>query len=85
MTGRHYKPTKDTLRVAVSCNGKEQMSFERARKVAKAINRQDAHALLNAYRCMVCGWWHVGSHDKQHDRRKDQKWEQHTRRSGEQW
>lgn len=41
------------------CHGKDGMTPEQARKVAKRMQRHDK--IVEAYRCPICNHWHVGS------------------------
>jgi len=57
------KHTADPVMVAQSCTGKEQMTHERALKVARDMRRRDrpgSKAPPSAYKCPCCGHWHVG-------------------------
>jgi hypothetical protein len=45
--------------VAAGCTGKDPLSPERARQIAKRMTRKHG-ANVNAYRCRACGQWHVG-------------------------
>ena len=40
------------------CEGKDQLTPEQARKVAKRMKRKDR--IVEAFRCEFCNAWHVG-------------------------
>jgi hypothetical protein len=46
---------------AVACDRKEPYSYSAARRVAHRINRKHTDATVMAYKCKLCGNWHVGN------------------------
>ena len=54
---RHFKP-------AIGCVGKVAFpDFVEAEKGAKRTNRHRDAARVGPYRCVICHYWHVGSHE----------------------
>lgn len=45
----------------ISCEGKEQLTEERAREVAAKMRRRRPQGAVSAYHCVCCKAWHVGS------------------------
>jgi hypothetical protein len=43
----------------VSCEGKEQLTQERAQAIQRRPS--DHNRGRTAYHCKFCGWWHLGS------------------------
>jgi hypothetical protein len=43
-----------------ACDGKQQFTKERADAVAERTRRKKSGGACNAYKCKVCGHWHVG-------------------------
>jgi hypothetical protein len=48
---------RSRLEVSVYCTGKDPLTAELARKIAK----RSRHGKASAYRCDNCGHWHVGT------------------------
>jgi hypothetical protein len=43
------------------CQGKEQLTPERAKQIAQVMNkRKKRDVAVSAYRCLQCKHWHVG-------------------------
>ena len=53
------KPQRhDQWTIAAQCQGKDRLTSSQARTIAKRMKR--AGRTTGAYRCTVCGEWHVG-------------------------
>ena len=63
---RDQKRKRHLERAAASCQGKDKfLSYEQANKTISLRLRQFSHA----YRCTVCGSWHVGGRRMERNRR----------------
>ena len=56
--------TADEFERRVSCNGKDAFAdLQRAREVAQR-GRRNKDCNVQPYKCVMCGYWHIGSHVK---------------------
>jgi hypothetical protein len=51
--------TRRGLSKYITCERKDQLSYQRAKKLAKRVRRY-REEVVEAYRCPYCKRWHIG-------------------------
>lgn len=57
------RPGPDQWQAVSACEGKDQLPAELAKRMAKRARSRRGER-ISAYRCPVCGKWHVGGGDR---------------------